>query len=382
MKARHWMAGLAAGFCVMLGGLAQAQEYGAQDMQAALQSIGCHPSDQPFDGSAYDRALRCFQTQIGAPTGQPMSTEQWQDLLALGEITGEPDEFGVSDGMRVLLRNAFDAFRGPEPYDGPVWAGTEARTLIAALYSGDTSALGAGDTRAVQAALVSLLINHAAMVRDFGDSCLFAGDTGFLFTLDEPGNVFIRNSPRQVYEQKFWVPKAYERIAGAAFVVHDVRPGLTSLRDLGRIVWREDCGSLRLALLRENMLRFLNNQPAATLEDMQARYGTDTRPAPVPKGAGIPADWTQFARTCFRERRSLSTKPPQSIADYCACFERHLRSADLEEVYRSFVANWKRATRTYWNTPVLNPIGQFCSARPRAADADHASELLALEGVR
>lgn len=353
------------------------------DYEAAIRIVGCHSGAKLIDATTGPRASKCFQRKIGAEATGQLDLEQWEKLKAESGITGELDELGVSDGMRWLMRDAAGSVSEPRAYSGPLSAGTEVGDLLVPIYRGEFRKIPKERRYEVQALLAALLMNHAMMVRDFGEECLFPGDKSLRFTLDEPSNLYLGDNSRNVYEQDFWIPGQYESVAAAAFVAHGVTPGISTMNDMGRVARREDCGSLRLALLRENLARYLAGLSPARIENIEDRYGavSEAQSASAPASEVI-GDWTGFVYACFENRAPVSSLPSSETAYYCACMERQIRSAGLGEIHKIFVENWNRGAERYWNEPVLNPVGRICANQRYDIDAAHAEETLSAAGIR
>ncbi|MEM9496575.1 MAG: hypothetical protein AAGA28_01545 [Pseudomonadota bacterium] len=355
---------------------ATAQEYYSQNAQAAFQAIECHTPEALWDGAGFEQAARCFQRKLGVPATGELDADQWETLFAWGGVTGELDEYGVSDGMRALVLDAFNQFEADEPYTGPIWAGARDAVLIRALYSGAFSDISDDDLPKVRNLFAGLVLQHFVYVTRFGDACRYEGDQRYEYRVDRPLFPWLEEESLRTIDQLFFlVPPAFEQAVEAAMYESVTTPGFGPQQDMARLLRREDCGSLRTALLRENMGAYLSGQPPATLADMEARYGT-SRPNDLSVSAETPESWEPFVRACFRGRRSLTTQSREALAGYCTCTERHLRATDLGVVYNAFLQNWNRATETFWNTPVMDPIGRVCSDRSYPADQENTDEIL------
>ena len=186
---------------------------------------------------------------------------------------------------------------------------------------------------------------------------------------------------REDYELPFWSPPSHEPTARRSLAAMDITPGLNVLKDMAIVVGREDCGSPRTALFRENIHRLLAGMTPATLADMEARYPRPDR-APPRDATAVPTEWRAFAGTCLRNRHSVyATRPVSVTAYYCSCVERHLRAADVGDVYAAFTANWQRAADLYWHSDALGPILGRCNKTSYEIDRNHAETLLRDTGM-
>lgn len=326
-------------------------------------------------------AIEAEEAQAAQQTAQEEEARQ-AELAKLHEVD---DVYGTNKILIDKVRAAAAGMRNeaPEPfYSGPVFDGTRNATLYQQVQDGRFDAIPQEQRLDVVATYVALLIQQAAHVRRFGAECIYHGDRAFKFTLTQEtrnGLGTITNS--QVYEQQFWAPPTHESVARRAFGIVDINPGLNVLDDMARVVGREDCGSPRTALLRENLYRLQAGLAPTTLPDMQARY---PRAAKQTLGGttAVPDDWRPFATTCLQHRYSaFSVRPAMEVAQYCSCLERHFRAAELGDLYQAFVTNWERATDSYWYSPAVDPILATCNQNSFGRDRDHAETILRNTGI-
>jgi hypothetical protein len=393
------------------GGYAEAAEprRSVAAEQLVLAALGCFDGAiTGVDDTSLVRGLNCAREKTGDLAGFRREVR-----ILLGEITREEAEAEVAaaaaaaparepeaaapaeaaleatgplevDAQLIAeVRAGAAALRGEAPaaYAGPVFAGTRGAALYDRIYRGDFDGIEATDRAEAVATHVALLIAHADRVRRFGAECLYAGDAQYRFTLTEEETHAYGGTTRNVYAQDFWSPAAHERVARGAFSAMGVTPGLNVLADMGLVVRREECGSPRTALLRENLFRVQAGLAPAALEEMERLYPRQAA-APASPDAPITDDWKGFALACLQNRQSaFSVYPVAVTAHYCACLERHLRAADVGDIYAAFAANWERGADRYWSSDAMQPILQTCSRSSQEADGEHARELLRMTGA-
>ncbi|QFT94363.1 hypothetical protein FIU86_16055 [Roseovarius sp. THAF9] len=379
---------------IVLISAGQASSQDIADLKIRMTNAGCYDGKPPHDerqSLKFRTGVRCVQDMIGQDRTGNLTTEVINHLAGFSpEIPEEPALIlGVTEQMIDRIRMEVEGSRevAPDFYTGPILSGVRAYNLLDRIYRGDFARIPSAQRGEVAAAYAALLLEYHTLVRRFGPTCVYPGDVQFKFTHTRSSRTAFGIATSDHYEQDLFAPQAHEKTARASFSSVGITPGLSILQDMMRIAKREGCRSPRMALLRENLHRYLAGIAPSNLDSMKARYPLPAPTAQASIGGGFPDDPRPFNNSCLLGQREVGGHPSAlGAAIYCVCIERHLRAADLAgidvvELYALLTSNWAVGYDRYRSQKLINTLMSTCNRYPYEGDLEEGRNLLRSRGI-
>jgi len=184
-------------------------------------------------------------------------------------------------------------------------------------------------------AFYGLTLAYSRANWDSGDACRYSGDSSGEITTDF-GNGS-RSGPLTVY----FDPDHSGTLRGVVEARLDVR---TWVRDGARIVDADGCAGPKVAVLRENLWRYLVGRDPMTPSEIAALPQARSAPGPIDERPFTPmvANWMPFVDACLQFHKRLG-KVSDHITLSCVCTEHVTQETGNIALYQQMTSGYAEA---------------------------------------